>query len=333
MKKIFALLLCFLSVLPLIACSGGGALEDSDFVDETPAVQKYQNRFIACDQKNSRVVVYDLDRLTPGDDLEKGVVWTREVSSATAGVKYREGTVFGNVVLTAGSKVQMFSYPAGDLLWECSNPGSNPHSVEILPSGNIVVASSDGAQVRLFYTSAFLSGGSEKDSKKYTEVTLYSAHGVLWDPEYDVLWALGGSELAAYAVVGEGTSQRLVKDEDLSYTLPYGGGHDLAADLSDTRYLYATVQDRVIRYDKEEKKGTYLFPNSEHLSRSTVKGFGNNLNGNFIYCYPDGKCAREWQTKSITYCYLNKDGEMVKKTYTSSKAAFYKVRILYGKYQ
>ena len=304
-------------------------------------VDKYPNQVMACDQQTGRILVYDLDLIEPGDDLDDAIIWSYNHGYA-AGLKFREDTVFGDVVIIAGRTSSIVSYPEGKVLWSTTNPGNNPHSIEILPSGNIVIANSTGCTVRFFYASAILEG-NKNQSQKFFEKELYGAHGVLWDPEYDVLWALGDDELIAFSANGEGMEQTITQISGMGAKFPKGkdGGHDLAADLTDTRYLYLSGGKNVFRFDKEENVMIERFPNYAKLTHTDVKGYGNNLNGNFFFCYPnhgpgtawenDGKA--DWCTDEIWFVYRKTANMMYAQKYVSSTAAFYKCRTFYGQYQ
>ena len=363
MKRIFAMLLCLCMVLALAACGGNGegaqsggevkteaakteASSDAASSDsgsgEGSAQSKEQvpNKVMAIDQHNQKIIVYDLDKISAGDSLDLAEEWS--VDAQGAGLKYREDTVFGDVILLAGTPARMYSYPEGEILWSTNAPGTNPHSIEILPSGNIVIANSTGGTVRFFNTSALLDGDTA-GAGKWHEYTLPGAHGVLWDPEYDVLWALGDDDLVAYTVSGTGTSQKLIKVNGMGAKLPEkkNGGHDLAADLTDTRYLYLSTNAAVFRFDKEENELIERFDQYGKLSTTSVKGFGNNQNGNFFYCFPnhgpgtawENEERADWCTDTIYFCYWKTENFMYKQAYVSDTAAFYKCRVFYGQYQ
>ena len=295
---------------------------------------------MAHDQLGERLVIYDLDAYENGktlDDIETFAIGTGHA----AGLKYRENTVLGNVILVAGSRSTILSYPSGKRIWYTSTPGSNPHSIEMLPSGNIVIASSSDGILRLFKTSALVDKNKDV-AKAYTDYTLDDAHGVLWDPEYQLLWALGAYDLKAYRVEGTGTEEKLVEVPKMSLKLPESKywGHDLSPDYTNTRYLYITVGACVLRFDKEELSLTEDFPNSDLINRSNVKGFSNNPSGNFFATGETGGEGCEWKdwwkaawcTNTIYYYRAN--GEILEKfTLTTEKSAFYKARALCGRYQ
>ncbi|MBO5221213.1 MAG: hypothetical protein J6C26_02755 [Clostridia bacterium] len=366
MKKIFALLLCLSMVFALVACGGGeetltdGSDASVDASTETSTdtssntstntngswgdlpEDTVPNLVIANDQIKERAVIYDLDAYEEGDTLDDLEVWSVPTGHA-AGVKYREDTVFGDVVIVAGSQTSaIYKYPSKEVVWSTSNPGNNPHSIEILPSGNIVIANSTGNCLRVFSASAILDG-NKGVAQKFTDYTLKGAHGVLWDPEYEVLWALGGYELAAYAISGTGTGEKLSKVGGMGCDISkLGYGHDLQPDYTDTRYLYFTAGN-AYRFDKEENKAG-SFPQASTMQQKEIKGFSNNPNGNVFTTGPLGGAGKffansskeSWLTDTIYFFTKKvvKDRVVVTKNeFVSESSAFYKVRAFYGQYQ
>lgn len=308
-----------------------------------PSTDNGPNLVMANDQIKERIVIYDFDRYEEGDTLEDLEVWSVRTGHA-AGLKYREDTVFGDVVLVGGSRSAIIEYPSKKEVWATTNPGNNTHSVEILPSGNIVLANSTGSCLRLFAASALLDGNTAK-AQSYKDYPLDGAHGVLWDPEYNVLWALGNYELAAYRVVGEGPSQTLQKIGGMGARLPEGkdGGHDLSPDYADDQYLYVTVNACTLRFDKEEGTFDSRFKNYNKLNGYAVKGFSNNLNNNFFMAIPgdekgtgtnfEGHWKASWLTDTIYFCYMKTENMMYRLGVKAEESGFYKVRAFVGQYQ
>ncbi|MBP3300979.1 MAG: hypothetical protein J6M34_05705 [Clostridia bacterium] len=300
-----------------------------------------KNRVLALDQQAGRVVLYDIAKAV-GGNLDKAEEWSFNCGYA-AGVKYREGNArFGNVIITAGSKCQIITYPGKQVKWSTKKPGNNPHSIEMLPSGNVVIACSTGGTLRLFDTT--------KTNDSYKEYKLTGAHGVLWDPANKLLWALGDNELISYTVTGSGSSEALVKKN--TYKLPQTGGHDLAPDYFSKDHLYLTVVNTVYRFHKPS--GTFLmgfygssaietYPdgNGNVTKARNVKGFGVNENNGFFYCFPNfGKgtswandSKAEWCTDQIHFIRQTGARTYATEVYKSSKSAYYKCRVFSGKYQ
>lgn len=292
-------------------------------------------------------MVYDLDLLESNDtNLDNAEVWSYRSSVSTfnmiSGVKHREDTVFGDVVIIVASQgyAGIVKYPEGEPVWEIDNCGWNPHSIEILPSGNVVCASSAGNSVRIYYTSRLLKGDMT-GANEFAQYTLYDAHGVLWDPTEKVLWALGAYELIAYSVVKDSGSEKLEMISGKGGSLPTSWGHDLSADFFDTGYLFVTTGSAVYRFCKATGKFDSKFDNYAKVSRSNVKGFGNNLNGNYVFCIPNGGSGTIWEdqviaswcTNAIYYAYWKSEYFLYVKHCVSESSAFYKVRIFCGQYQ
>ncbi|MBO5221217.1 MAG: hypothetical protein J6C26_02775 [Clostridia bacterium] len=292
---------------------------------------------LATDQFQERAVVYDLARYEEGKTLDDLEVWSLPIGHA-AGLKFRENTVFGDVIIVGGSHSAIYEYPSGRKIWGTDNSGNNTHSVELLPSGNIVFTNTHGHCLRLFLTSALLEGNEAK-AQEYLEYPKNWAYSAVWDPERKVLWA-GGSRLEAYAVEGEGTNQTLRLLEDRGYTYP---AHDMMPDYTDSRYLYMAGNE-VVRYDKQTNTISDQFSFCDVLQGGSLKCFFNVPCGDF-YCngtlggkgrFYEGFRKESWLTDTIV-CFFRKIDEngtvcLVRRELTSSKSAFYKVRPLYGKY-
>lgn len=382
MKKSIALLLILSLIFSLVACGGGDGetntspsslsasvsdskTEDADAqkptdTDEKPDPKPEEevrkptpgqlptetsNLVLAGDQARKRVIVYDAD-CYDGKNLEKCVVWSHTPDGAgiIAGLRYRSDTVFGNVILICGGGrfASIVTYNDAKTLWKTKNAGSNPHSVEILPDGNVVVGSSTDGKITLFHTSVLV----EKPNTASADITyqtykLDGAHGVLWDPEYQVLWALGNTELIAFRVQGSGENAVLVPEPSMKAKLPTNYGHALAADLTDVHALYLSSGYNVYRYDKKTKLFSDSYEGAVFMNRPNIKGFGNNPNGHFFYTYPNGGPGRkwaslniaEWCTDTICYAYREENGTLKWKAMVSPSAAFYKVVPFYGEYQ
>ena len=119
-----------------------------------------------------------------------------------SGVKLRRSEVWGGewmLVVDSRGLAAIVPYPAGDSYKWFRVIDGNLHSAELLPDGNIALAASTGGWVRI-YTS---SQGPASDY--YVEYPLPGAHGVLWDPTLELLWAVGDHELVGLRVLGTPT--------------------------------------------------------------------------------------------------------------------------------
>jgi hypothetical protein len=125
--------------------------------------------------------------------------------------------------------------------------GGNPHSVERLPDGNLVVASSDSDVLTILVTDPEVS--SYPDSVRRVTTALDFAHGLVWDAERERLWAIGGHELVAYAYA-PGLEPSLTAMA--TFTLPSPWGHDLRA-VAGGPMLVLTTNASVYLFDRDEE--------------------------------------------------------------------------------
>lgn len=353
MKKwCFLLYVCILSIW-LVSCGVGDLSDkesDPEELQSSESAIKGTNYVMATCTNKKCVVLYDLD-LYDGENLDNCEIWSFAPASTEAyeggggisGVKYREDTVFGDVVIVCAGNgyAAIVSYPDGETLWETLDSGSNSHAIEILPSGNVAVAASSGNTLRLFASSAVLQNDTEKASV-YKEYFLKDGHGVLWDPEYKVLWAVGQKDLNAYTVAGEGSDEELILRDDLGTLKPGLYGHDLSADFLDANYLWVTGGSHVYHFNKETGELSLDYEFGDKLDKPSVKGFGNNPDGSYFLTMPNYGVGTSWEKESYAgwstdkiFCfYPGEDGAELETVKCKSETrAFYKVFSFYGKYQ
>lgn len=277
-------------------------------------------------QGESLLEVYDVSggRL---DDSSR--VWSYQTPYYNiAGTKLRHSETHGDVALiVCGSSYGcMVSYPEGKMLWYTQSAANNPHSIELMPNGVIAIASSTGAEVRFFTT-------TENFSKApAARAALADAHGVLWDEQNQVLWAVGRTVLTAYQVTlnTDGTVT-VTEDTSRRATIPSDHAHDLAPVYGDTNALWITTGSHVYRFDKTTKAFSTDYVGHEYLDRANVKGVGNFEDGSLVFLYPDGQ-FKSWTTKSIVLM-RNQDGKMAKEELASETGHFYKARVWDNRYQ
>ena len=137
--------------------------------------------------------------------------------------------------------------PGGAALWQrdLARTGPHAHSLELLPRGRIVVASSvhaEGNRLVLFDLA--------RSDQPIWDTPLVSAHGVVWDEGRQLLWALGLKELQTYELRDwESDKPRLaIKD---TYPLPDGDGHDLQP-VPNSSDLIVTTGPRVYLFDRDK---------------------------------------------------------------------------------
>jgi hypothetical protein len=270
-------------------------------------------------QGKSQLEVYDI---SDGKLDESSLVWACKMPYYNvAGTKFRHSETHGDVALAVcgNSYGCMVSYPEGKVLWSTEAAASNPHSIELMPNGVIAIASSSGGEVRFFTT-------DKKTSRNPSaKVVLEDAHGVLWDDEKQVLWAIGRTVLTAYRVTLDGSKVTVTEEESLRATIPSDWSHDLAPVYGNKNELWITTGSHVYRFNKTTK----TFTADPTLDRANIKGVGNFDDGSMVYIYPDG-AFKSWTSQSA---FLIKADTSSAKTATSADGHFYKIRVWDTRYQ
>lgn len=187
-------------------------------------------RFVmATEQAEGRIVVVD----------KVGIIWewnpTNDVGIATnhyssfTNPDECKGRDDGRTILMTASGGAFAAIDVDTKRAKCyGDVGGNPHSVELLPDGRYVVASSNGNRLTLVDVSEHPLEPA-KQSKK--EFVFEDAHGVHWDADRKVLWAIGAKEIAKFEYDGPAMELRRLKGFPLS-DVGLEWGHDL---IEDTR--------------------------------------------------------------------------------------------------
>jgi hypothetical protein len=145
--------------------------------------------------------------------------------------------------------------------------GESPHSAELLPDGNIVVASSQDNRLRLFYEIL--------DGSKYLDMALPSAHGAVWDFKRNWLWALGLDTLYALKYLIARSPALIIAAK---YALPTHEGHDLFP-RKNGKTLFVTTKTSIYDFDPQ----TGAFRPFEPLSKlNEVKSIAELSDGGDI---------------------------------------------------
>lgn len=150
----------------------------------------------------------------------------------------------GSRVLVSSSSggCALVERPSGKVTWYARVP--NAHSLELLPEDRIVVASSvhaDGNRLVLFDLG--------RPDHPLWDTPLTSAHGVVWDSQRQLLWALGLEELRAYALA-DWKSEKPSLSLQATYPLPGPDGHDLQP-VPGNADLVVTTGEHVYLFDRD----------------------------------------------------------------------------------
>ncbi|MFK7692458.1 DUF6528 family protein [Paenibacillus sp. HJGM_3] len=238
-------------------------------------------------------------------------------------MKLRNNCAFGGgqwaVVTDSNGLAAIISYPAGTKKWYL-NLSANLQSGELLPNGNVAIAStSAGGWVRVYASSQGASAST------FDDYVLSGTRGVLWDPQYNVLWAVGDTYLVALLV--QGSPAAPVLTESYKVALPNTGGHELQPVYGNTDRLWISTNTNVYQYEKTTKTWSASYPGASSINRAGVRSVGNQISGQVIQTVPGGGCTLN------TWCTDTVDFFLTDATRTKTGAAFYKARILNPEYQ
>ncbi|MET7281771.1 DUF6528 family protein [Kribbella sp. NPDC005582] len=230
-------------------------------------------------------------------------------------VKLRLSSAGAYVAVVADSRglAGLISYPAGQKLWGV-NVGAvnNPHSVELLPNGNVAVAASTGGFVRIYTASQ----GSS--STRFVTYPLPDAHGVQWDPARQLLWVLGRNKLAGLTIGG--TPANPVIGDGPVIELPTGGGHDLTSVLEDHDRLWVSTGSKVYQVSKSAAAVVATF------DQAGIKSIGSMPNAQQVRTSPKTGCRTTWCTDTVSFA-------VPAATRTLSGAEIYKARVWSSHYE
>ncbi len=176
--------------------------------------------------------VFEIDTATAaGGTIEKTWVWdARQCKDLPEEVRGTFRTTDDCKPLDGGAKVLVSSSsggcalverPSGKALWYAVV--ANAHSIAMLPHNRIVVASSTNARGNRLVLFDLATS-----NRPIWDTPLVSAHGVVWDADRQVLWALGFDELQCYELQDWQSDTPSMKKTAV-YRLPDPSGHDLQA--------------------------------------------------------------------------------------------------------
>ncbi|MFJ9951249.1 DUF6528 family protein [Kitasatospora sp. NPDC091207] len=199
----------------------------------------------------------------------------------------------GRYLLTAasGGLVAVVDTATGGTYWAADTGGANPHSLELLPDGNVAVAASAGGWVRLYAASR------GPRSTAHAAYPLKGAHGVHWDARTRLLWAVGDDTLTALRVGG--TPAAPVLTAVRSVALPDPGGHDLAPVLAAPGRFWVSTAAHLWQYDPAGSGFTRVRLGDEAAERD-VKSVGDEPGtGRLLTAAPDHAGPCTWCTSVL----------------------------------
>ncbi len=229
----------------------------------------------------------------------------------------------GNFLLVTDSTglLAVVPYPAGGPRKWSSNVGAVPipQAMEMLPDGNVAVVARVGNWVRLYASSQ---GPNATD---FFEYPLVGAHGVLWDPARQWLWALGSADLIALTVGGTPAAPTLTLARRVA--LPTATGLDLQAVYGNVDALWVSTGTGVYQYRKSTNTFAASFTDAAAINLPGVRSIGSHpVTGQVLLTRP--KAGNPCTTCTDTAEFFVRAA-----TRTRTGAQFYKARFWVPEYQ
>lgn len=312
-----------------------GTDSGTDSAQSDPPLNLYDPNIdhkVILDDSSNKILVLDLDRMgeiTNLNYLEEALIWEWDSRTAPGCVlgKGSSGVDQANfrysaywdrdVVIACGSGgwVGVIDYKTKEVLFE-DRVDNCPHAVELLPNGDLVVAGSGGSDMTkgslLYYP---LSAGS---TEYCFRIRMDFAHGVCWDPQKEVLWALGYTDLLAFEVLSPGTEKaKLVQNPDLGGSLESvkdSGGHNLSPAYGQPGKYWVTA-GHLWLFDSETGKFSSAFPQRAKGDANGLKGVAGFADGTLVLSGYIGKGGSpEYMSTALKILYLAESTGKVKRS-------------------
>ena len=291
-----------------------------------------------CDQKNAEAVIIDLAAKDPTS--AEAIIWRWSPNSSANGfsgsgfknsideIKLRYSSVLEKYVVcitSSASFMGVAEYPSGKKIWEASASGMGPHSIEYLPNGMIACALSGNTDYNKACVKIY-------DSNKSSPVavaseSLYGAHGVVWDNELGVLWALSNYEIVAYDIGSDPDAPTLTLINGLGGKLPGAGGHDLSTVAESPDKLWVS-SNSVYMFDKYTGKFIDAYDGKSQIAAYNVKCISSTENGTVLRTVAT-EVYKAHDTDTLTVFVKNESGSYTETNYVFADRAFYKARYFY----
>jgi hypothetical protein len=166
----------------------------------------------------------------------------------------------------------------------------NAHSAELLPGNRLAVAGSLSARgncVEVFDIS--------QPEKTLFRDTLYLGHGVLWEPQEQLLYALGDDRINKYKLVRWKTANPALKLIS-TVMLPVKGGHELQCYKHPDSLMVTTIE-QVWLFDKRSGK-FFAFKPMQGLKQIKSVSYNKTLHQ---FLYTQGEIS--WWSHRVHFLY------------------------------
>lgn len=240
-----------------------------DQTEETIELDKATKVMILTEQSKNRILMID--------QPTGKIAW--EWKAADSGLSVSEQAWFNTpdeakpvynrtcvLVTASGGGVALIRIADKKVLFY-AKPGGNPHSAEVLPDKNIVVASSTGNLLSVYVYNE----DASYVSKPAFTMPVYSAHNVVWDRTRNCLWTATGAQLLKLSYNGNRTAPEL--SQVYSYDMGTGNtmAHDLAQVAARRRCTSLRSSTSISLIARRRSSLTYRF-SSRRTSRAFRRG-------------------------------------------------------------
>lgn len=312
-------------------------------------------KLIATDVTQHSIVVFDLDACkgdyTKLTDPFAAVVWEWDSDDDPNCTVYKPGygldsaklrysDYYKKYVMVACSSngwVGIIDYENASLIWEYQLP-SGPHSVELLPNGDLVVAVSTNSGDGLYYFPL-----SADVTDPVHSIPSPGAHGVCWDPQKECLWVLENLNVYKVTIQNMGKkSGKLIREKGSDVPVPKGGGHAFTPVYGSPGKYYLGAGIKMFLFDSDAGTLTEDFPRASVLQpKKGIKGLSAFADGTVVICgvkLTNGVSTHTWSCDALRIIDKGaaEDGSQDKitnVTFDVSKREFYKIQPFTANYQ
>lgn len=236
--------------------------------EKTISIEESTKLLIVTEQKHQRILLIDVPT--------KKIAWSW--NAAEDGVPLNRAGWFDlpdeakrigdNILITASRGGVALIRVSDKKLLFYTNTGGNPHSAEVLPDGNIVVASSTGGNISVF---------KFNKQEPYVEAPAFkmkakSAHNVVWDKKRECLWSAVWADL--WKISYDSSKVSLTLEDAYAMDPVNTEAHDLSPVYGQDA-LYVTTNQKSYIFDVEKK----TFEPMGAFIEGTIKSVSEGPNG------------------------------------------------------